>query len=707
MTIAIDVLTIRNSQNELCILDHCKLFGTIHGNGIGHQTITPVVTPLIISGDHGCGKSFDLSLWLWNNCCTPKYEIVLYHYVDSSDKNHLYLNMMDHFILTLRTKYNYPVVSSVLFESTLFQWLRDLTLQGKSVMIVIDGLDKLDSLQWLPKDLPSGVNLIASIRSKDFIVTEITNTVTTVTSNKSGNKTTSTNNVTTSIQCINDDCKDIFDIINERNYTIVYKECVNVNVNPLYYHTVSDHMRITHEKVPHSLSVDELAYETIKSMHKIYPKSNILAYISVTQCGLHIREIYDILSLDTFVSTNLLCILDPMIVRVNGKYVIRRNQYARAIKDYYLSTQESIALVCTDLIEYFKTKLLAGKVPNEKMSTELMHLLEVSKDQNMITSIMTNIELFELFPSPLDRSVTSHYVQLIKMPPADLLQLYNEVLDAYSKTHTKEATLKAMLKIGWCFRDSCYCEQALDIFFRLKAAHEDMNGIVSTEYADVFNEIGRVYFRMSDYERTRDTWTDALQIREQLKHLPKGLHNLGVAFNNVGLYYNTVKDFDTAEKYFTRALDTYTLSLDLDTVDAATSYHNLALLYSDTGRSHDALQTYNKALIIKERIYGINHPEIAMILNNIALQYSKGSRFDMAYTTYTRALTIAKLFYGNDHIDVSLFSFNIGVCCINLNKKQEARKYLTDSFRIRTAFFGPDHLNTRAVISWINVLNKN
>src|SRR5262249_40802065 len=83
--------------------------------------------------------------------------------------------------------------------------------------------------------------------------------------------------------------------------------------------------------------------------------------------------------------------------------------------------------------------------------------------------------------------------------------------------------------------------------------------------------------------------------------------------------------------------------------DVATSLHNLAILYADQGRYAEAEPLYKRALAIREKVLGDEHPEFAKGLNNLAVLYGRQGRYAEAEPLFRRALAIVEKARGPEH----------------------------------------------------------
>ena len=90
-----------------------------------------------------------------------------------------------------------------------------------------------------------------------------------------------------------------------------------------------------------------------------------------------------------------------------------------------------------------------------------------------------------------------------------------------------------------------------------------------------------------------------------------------------------------------------------DDVRLATSLNNLALLYKAQCRYAEAEPLYQRALAIREKALGPQHPDLANSLNNLAILYQVQGRYEEAETNFVWALVIREDSLGLDHPSVA------------------------------------------------------
>src|SRR5262249_12811668 len=87
--------------------------------------------------------------------------------------------------------------------------------------------------------------------------------------------------------------------------------------------------------------------------------------------------------------------------------------------------------------------------------------------------------------------------------------------------------------------------------------------------------------------------------------------------------------------------------------DVAGSLNNLASLYYNKGRYADAEPLCSRALAIREKALGPDHPDVASSLNGLGAVYQAQGRYGDPGSLYRRALAIREKGLGPGHADVA------------------------------------------------------
>jgi tetratricopeptide (TPR) repeat protein len=161
--------------------------------------------------------------------------------------------------------------------------------------------------------------------------------------------------------------------------------------------------------------------------------------------------------------------------------------------------------------------------------------------------------------------------------------------------------------------------------------------------------------------------------------------------NKTAYYLNERAEYPEAERLYLRALAIREKALGPDHPDTANSLNNLALLYDNQGRYDDAEPLYQRALAIREKVLGPDHPKTATSLNNLAALYVAQSRYDEAEPLYRRALAIREKALGPDHPDTATSLNNLALLYKKQGRYEQAEPLYQRALAIREKALGPDH----------------
>jgi len=177
--------------------------------------------------------------------------------------------------------------------------------------------------------------------------------------------------------------------------------------------------------------------------------------------------------------------------------------------------------------------------------------------------------------------------------------------------------------------------------------------------------------------------------------------------NNVGVYFSNRGQYREAEPLFQRALEIRERVLGPQHPDMANSLNNLANLYSDQGKYEQAEPLYQRALAIMERMQGPEHPDTTQSLNNLAIHYRHQGKYEQAEPLYQRALAIRECVLGPQHPKTAQSLNNLAELYRDQGKYEQAEPLYQRALAIREHVLGPQHPYTRATRkNYANLLQK-
>jgi tetratricopeptide (TPR) repeat protein len=104
--------------------------------------------------------------------------------------------------------------------------------------------------------------------------------------------------------------------------------------------------------------------------------------------------------------------------------------------------------------------------------------------------------------------------------------------------------------------------------------------------------------------------------------------------------------------------------------------------YESLGNADKKRELLERALAIKERHYGLDHPEVAMTLTNLGNAYGALGDTKKKRELLERALAIEERHYGLDHPDVAITLTNLGNAYGKLGDTKKKRKLLERALAI-------------------------
>src|SRR6266508_4180004 len=149
--------------------------------------------------------------------------------------------------------------------------------------------------------------------------------------------------------------------------------------------------------------------------------------------------------------------------------------------------------------------------------------------------------------------------------------------------------------------------------------------------------------------------------------------------------------YDEALPHFERALEIRERRLGPDHPDVSQAISGLATLHYYKGEYSKAEPLYQRALAIRKKSLGPEHPDVAASLNNLANLYSNLGDYAKAKPLYQRALAIREKSLDPEHPDVAQSLHNLAILYSNLGDYAKAEPLYQRALAIREKSLGPEH----------------
>src|SRR6266540_4261598 len=173
----------------------------------------------------------------------------------------------------------------------------------------------------------------------------------------------------------------------------------------------------------------------------------------------------------------------------------------------------------------------------------------------------------------------------------------------------------------------------------------------------------------------------------------RALHDARKQFEE-SLKLRDADKLDEALTFAERALEIRERLLGTEHPDVAASIDNLASIYTGNAEYVKAEPLYRRALAIREKALGKDHPQIALSLNNLALLYRTQGKYVEGEPLFKRALDIREKALGKDHSDTAQSLANLAVLYSEQGKVVEAEPLYKRALDIYEKALGKDHPDT-------------
>ena len=169
--------------------------------------------------------------------------------------------------------------------------------------------------------------------------------------------------------------------------------------------------------------------------------------------------------------------------------------------------------------------------------------------------------------------------------------------------------------------------------------------------------LGNLYLATGKYAQAEEQLGMALSIRENLVN--KNSELIAASYNDLGLVYS-VRDAKKALDYYEKALEIYERIHGKNHPKTAITNTNIGFVYRTLELYGDAVNNFESALATWEKIYPQPHPTKAFVLFNLGQTYLKIGNETSAAGYYERALKMYQESYGKKHPGIATVLNAIG-----------------------------------------------
>lgn len=173
-------------------------------------------------------------------------------------------------------------------------------------------------------------------------------------------------------------------------------------------------------------------------------------------------------------------------------------------------------------------------------------------------------------------------------------------------------------------------EPAIGYLRKKLATQIELFGEYHRDVAQNYNDLGYAYSELGQYDLASEYLMKALSIREKLCEGRKPGPDIAGSCVNVGLLFHRERKYEEALQYYERALVITKDSLPEKNSLTATIYNNMGSSYHALNQLQQAKHYYSKGLEMRKEILDERNPELALSYHNLGICCSDLGEYDVA-----------------------------------------------------------------------------
>jgi tetratricopeptide (TPR) repeat protein len=201
--------------------------------------------------------------------------------------------------------------------------------------------------------------------------------------------------------------------------------------------------------------------------------------------------------------------------------------------------------------------------------------------------------------------------------------------------------------------------------------------------------------RLSSISGSRLAWPQEARIwaehAEALARAAGTDEALAMHLDGMGALAQAQGEYEQARRSHARALAIREKALGPEHPDVATSINNLGIVAQLQGEHASARELFARALAIREQALGPEHPDVATSINNLGIMAHSQGEHERARELLERALAILEEALGPEHPNVADSLDSLGIVARSQGAYADARMRFERALAIREQALGPTH----------------
>lgn len=212
----------------------------------------------------------------------------------------------------------------------------------------------------------------------------------------------------------------------------------------------------------------------------------------------------------------------------------------------------------------------------------------------------------------------------------------------------------------------------------------------SLDLALALESLAWVHFQQGRYRATLAPLERSLAIRERF--LDPGDSLIGESLNNLAALNRELANYDRAEELYRRSIANLEQQPDSEE-SLAYPVANLATVLHDQERYEEAEPLHLRALALRRRVHGEQHPDVALSYNDVGWFYYLTGDYDRAEEFHLQALELERELYDPEHPTIALSLNNLGLVDLARSNLDRAEERFNEALAMRRKRLQPGHHN--------------
>lgn len=470
--------------------------------------------------------------------------------------------------------------------------------------------------------------------------------------------------------------------------------------NPLFLRTLAEELRLfgVHEELQKRLNhyltsktIDDLFERVLERVEKDCGKKPVKAAMTAiwaSRAGLTEKEILGIAELPPARWASISHTFNEALVDNNGRISFAHDYIRSSIRARYLSTAQRQTNAHAVVGRWFRTQ----KLDDRRVQEEPWQWLMAKRWDDLTRWLNDREVLLILTTEAKRREWLSYWLHVSDIRRIDLSSHYSLIWSSkLIRGLNKHDSLSLCIAMQQALATAGYMDEFVERLARTAAqlSREIFGKRHANTCLGLRNLADLLAIRKNDGDRN-----EAIMILKNVASIERksGSHELATTLNLLGTLMVSEQVIDEARLIYEEALILFSkIDGTEDPESTATILNNLGDLENTQSNPDKAKYWLEKCFHIRQRTLPPDHPLLAVTMDNLAKALAATGSMPEAMIYFERALAIRVRIFGNDHPETNNTRVNWGTHLFQSHQFEKAGELFKKAWKSDSLRFGPEH----------------